>query len=53
MSIVKRLNTLVRIMNKNEDDNEEKLYSILTNLIRKITFFYNNRWKIIFKYSLE
>ena len=32
--------TLVIILNINEDDNEEKLYGILINFIRKLTDFF-------------
>ena len=37
ISVINRLNLLVRKLNMNEYGNEEKLYGISTNLIRKLT----------------
>ena len=34
MSVVERFNSIVRTLNMNKDDNEEKLYGISTNFIR-------------------
>ena len=37
MSVIERLNLLVRTLNMNDDDNEAKVCGILTKLIRKLT----------------
>ena len=50
---IDRLHSLVRTNNIIEYDNEEKLCVNSTNFIRKMTNFYNNWQKIVFKYSLE
>ena len=37
MYFLEKLNLVVRTLNMNEDDKEEKFYGILTNFIRKLT----------------
>ena len=34
------MHSLVRTLNMNEDENEEKLYIIWTNFIRKLTYLF-------------
>ena len=44
IDILKQLNILVRLMNKinDGDDDHENSFGISTNLIKKLTIFYNH-----------
>ena len=40
MTIIERIHQLLKILNTNEYDNEEKVYVNSTNFIRKLKYFY-------------